>query len=92
MSLLNTSPICSPIYMKVQSKKQEQIISFDALTNPFDHYTWYFTMSSTVAVLMLLTLIQKLWSHASGQNPSSGWLFQGKKNQWIYVELVLYGN
>ena len=62
---------------EVQSKKPEEIISFDALIFPLDNYSWYFTISFTMAVLLLLIFIQKCWTHASGRQPPNGWLFQG---------------
>ena len=61
----------------VQSQKPEQIISFDALIKPFDSYTWYFTLTFSMAVLFLLIIIQTCWAYASKQEPPSGWLFQG---------------
>ena len=70
--------------LEVQSKKPEQIISFDALIYPLDSYSRYFTLTFTTAVLLLLILIQKCWTHASGQNPPNGWLFQGDRSFLIY--------
>ena len=62
----------------VQSKKPEAIVSFDALTYPFDKYIWYFTSSFSLAVFALLILIQKCWVHASRKKPPYGWVFEGK--------------
>ena len=61
----------------VISQKPQQITSFDALYYPVDKYIWCFTILSALAVLLLLVIIQKCWSHASGENPLEGWLFQG---------------
>ena len=62
----------------VMSQKPKPIISFDALVFPFDSYIWYFTLISSMGILIVLTIIQKCWIHASGQKPSNGWLFQGE--------------
>ena len=77
--LIEYLPYMFTYLYEVQSKKPEQIISFDALLYPLDNYTWYFTLSSAAAVLLLLTIIQQLWTHASGQTPPDGWLFQGER-------------
>ena len=61
----------------VISQKPQQIISLDALYYPVDKYTWCFTITSAIAVLLLLVMIQKCWNYASRQNPLEGWLFQG---------------
>ena len=61
----------------VQSQKPQPITSIDALYYPLDQYTWYFTLSSSAAVLILLVIIQKCWDHANGQKSPEGWLFQG---------------
>ena len=72
---------------EVVSQKRKPIISFDALAYPLDSYTWYFTLSSTMAVLFVLILIQKCWTNASGHNPTNGWIFQGEIS---YQILLMY--
>ena len=69
----------------VQSKKPAPIVSFDTLTYPFDKYVWYFTSSFSMAVFVLLVLIQKCWIHASRKKPPYGWVFEGKS----FIELAL---
>ena len=77
---------------EVQGYKQEPIISFDALIFPLDSYSWYFTISSMTAVLLLLIIIQNLWTHASGHKPPNGWFFQGEEvmfhlsKTWIEID------
>ena len=62
---------------EVQSKKPEAIISFDALTYPFDKTIWYLIASSTAAVFLTLIGIQTTWIRVSGERPPIGWVFQG---------------
>ena len=64
-------------FFEVQSQKPREIISIDALIYPLDQYCWYFTLSSSAAILILLIIIQKCWDHANGQKSPEGWLFQG---------------
>ena len=64
-------------YYVVQSQKPRPIVTFDALYYPVDGYIWCFTVSSAIAVFLLLVIIQKCWNHASGRKPLDGWLFQG---------------
>ena len=72
---------------EVQSRRPEQILSFDQLTVPFGKYVWICTASFTIAVFLTLVLIQKCWTYASGEKPAGGWLFQGK----ISVNLLYMG-
>ena len=65
-------------YFNVQSYRPKPIVSLDALIYPLDGFGWIFTFSSMISVLLILIIMQKLWPHASGQKPSSGWLFQGE--------------
>ena len=74
----------------VISQKQQQIISLDALYYPVDKYIWCFTISSAIAILLLLAVIQKCWNYASGQNTQSGWLFQGIFSISEWLHWVLY--
>ena len=76
--LIEYLPYMYTYVFSVLSRKPEQIISYDALIYPLDNYTWYFTLSSSMAVLLLLIFIQKCWAHASGQKIPSGWFFQGE--------------
>ena len=62
---------------EVESKKQEEIMSFDMLSYPFDKYTWYFTMAFTFAMFLTLVTSQILWWHASGEEVQRKWVFQG---------------
>ena len=61
----------------VQSRKPEQIVSFDTLIYPFDEYVWCFTLSFVMAIFVVLLLMQRAWFHASGEQPANGWIFQG---------------
>ena len=61
----------------VQSRKPEQIVSFDTLVYPFDGYVWCFTLSFTVGMFLVFIFIQKTWVFASGETPPNGWIFQG---------------
>ena len=62
---------------EVESKKQEEIVSFDMLIYPFDKYTWYFTIASSFAMLLSFATIQVLWCSFSGDEVKIGWMFQG---------------
>ena len=72
----------------VQSQKPEQIISFEALLLPLDNYTWCSTLISSLLVLVLLVIIQKCWTLASGQKPPNGWLFQGDVSWTIFGQFL----
>ena len=72
---------------EVQGYRPKPIISFDALKFPLDNYSWYFTLSSMIVVLLFLIIIQKLWTHASGHEPPNGWLFQGEASYLMWIEL-----
>ena len=63
---------------EVESKKQEEIVSFDMLIYPFDRLTWYFTLASSLAMLLSFAVIQVLWCIFSGDEVKIGWMFQGK--------------
>ena len=63
---------------EVESKKQEEIVSFDMLSFPFDIYTWWFTIASTISMLLTFATIQVLWCYFSGDEIRTGWIFQGK--------------
>ena len=62
---------------EVQSKRPEEIVSYDALIYPFDKYTWYLTCVSTLVVFLVLITTQKCWGHASGNRLPIGWVFKG---------------
>ena len=62
---------------EVQSKKPEEIVSYDALIYPFDKYTWYFSSLSTLVVFLVLITTQKCWVYASGTRLPIGWVFKG---------------
>ena len=70
---------------EVQGFRPKPIVSFDALIYPLDGLGWIFTFLSMASVLILLIIIQTMWTHASGQKPPSGWLFQGKSSYLIYT-------
>ena len=62
---------------EVQSQRPLPITTYDTLTYPFDIWTWRFLLGFSVFVSFFLVFIQKLWMHASGEQPPNGWLFQG---------------
>ena len=76
--LIEYYPQMFTYFFNVQSFRPKPIVSLDALIYPLDGFGWIFTVSSMISVLTLLIIIQKLWTHASGQTPPNGWLFQGE--------------
>ena len=62
---------------EVQSQKPQQVVTYDALTIPFDNITWGLLFGFSVFVFSFLVFIQKLWIHETGEKPPNGWMFQG---------------
>ena len=78
---------------EVQSARPTPVVSFDTLIFPFDKYTWYFTISSSIGVFTLLVCIQKAWTYASGTKPIDGWMFQGNLSfnlLWTDIDTLIY--
>ena len=61
----------------IQSERQAEMTSFDALVYPCDKYVWYATFSMALAMFFALVVIQKTWLHATGEKQPNGWIFQG---------------
>ena len=61
----------------LRQRKPIQIASFETLTNPFDSYVWAFCIGCTITIFVVLVVMQKLWSRASGKASPSGYMFQG---------------
>ena len=63
----------------MMSKKPHEIASFDTIIYPFDSFIWIFTLSSMLAVFIMLFLMQNCWHVASGMPYaySSDYVFEG---------------
>ena len=62
---------------EVQSQKPYQIVTYDALTIPFDNITWGLLFGLSIFVFLFLVFIQKLWIWTTGETPPNAWMFQG---------------
>ena len=63
----------------MQSKKPYEIASFDTIIYPFDSFIWVFSLSSMLAVLFMLLLIQKSWLEVSGLQYNVNHIYEGIK-------------
>ena len=59
------------------SRKPLEISSFIALVYPLDYFTWILSLLGTIVVFLILIIMQKLWSHASGETYHLDYLYQG---------------
>ena len=58
-------------------RKPLEISSFMALVYPLDPLTWILSLLGTILMFVILLIMQKLWSHASGEAYLSEYLYQG---------------
>ena len=58
-------------------RKPPEISSFKALVYPLDFFTWILSLLGTIVVFLILIIMQKLWSHASGEPYLPEYLYQG---------------
>ena len=65
----------------ILGRKPLEISSFMALVYPLDFFTWIFSLIGTIMIFLTLLIMQKLWSHVSGEAYFPEYLFQGKKSQ-----------
>ena len=65
----------------IMGRKPLEISSFMALVYPLDFLTWVFSLLGTVVIFLILIIMQKLWSHESGEMYLSDYLYQGSKLQ-----------
>ena len=61
----------------IVGRKPLEISSFMALVYPLDFFTWIFSLLGTIVMFIILTIIQKLWSHESGEAYLPEYLYQG---------------
>ena len=59
------------------SRRPLEISSFRALGYPLDFFTWIFSLVCTIVMFLILIIMQKLWSHESGESYLPEYLFQG---------------
>ena len=57
--------------------KPSRVSSFMALVYPADYFTWISLSVCSIAMLIILSIIQKLWSHASGEPYLLDYLYEG---------------
>ena len=65
-----------------------EISSFMALVYPLDLFTWIFSLLSTIVMFLILIIMQKLWSHESGEAYLPEYLYQGKKLHYYILQNV----
>ena len=65
---------------EIQGQKPYPIVSYDALTTPFDNITWGLLFGLSLFVFGFLVFIQKLWIRTTGEVPPAAWMFQGRHN------------
>ena len=58
-------------------RKPLEFSSILALVYPFDISTWILSLLGTIMMFLILFIMQKLWSHASGETYFPEYLFQG---------------
>ena len=63
--------------LMIAVRKPLETSSFMALVYPFDSFTWALSSLGTIAVFLILIIMQKLWSHASGETYLPDYLYQG---------------
>ena len=63
---------------EIQGQKPYPIVSYDALTTPFDNITWGLLFGLSLFVFAFLVFIQKLWIRTTGEVPPAAWMFQGE--------------
>ena len=61
----------------IAGKKPLEISSFMALVYPLDFITLILWSLGTIVMLLILTIMQKLWSHVSGEAYFPEYLYQG---------------
>ena len=61
----------------ILGRKPLEISSFMALVYPLDFFTWILSLLGTIVVFLILIIMQKLWSHASGETYHLDYLYQG---------------
>ena len=61
----------------IMGRKPLEISSFNALAYPLDLLTWILSLLGTIVMFLILTIMQKLWSHASGEAYFPEYLYQG---------------
>ena len=69
-------------------RKPEETSSFMALVYPFDLLTWVLTLVSSMVLFSILTIMQILWSFASGQAYMAEYLFQGKVHKILHISFT----
>ena len=61
----------------IAGRNPTEISSFLALVYPLDFYTWVLSLLSTIGMFLILVIMQKSWSHASGEAYQPEYLYQG---------------
>ena len=61
----------------IGSRKPLEISSFMALVYPLDFYAWILFLLCSIVMFLILIIMQKLWSSASGETYSLNYLFEG---------------
>ena len=72
----------------IAGRKPEQTSSFMALVYPFDINTWVLTLVASIVLFSLLTILQILWSYASGQVYMAEYLFQGIHYKMLHISFT----
>ena len=68
----------------MNSKRPEQITTYDTIVYPFDAYIWIFITISMIAQFLALFIMQNVWSISSGASNPKDYIFQGS-NQPIHI-------
>ena len=61
----------------IAGRKPLEISSFMALVYPLDLPTWILSLLGTIVMFLILIIMQKLWSHVSGEAYIPDYLYQG---------------
>ena len=65
----------------IASQKPKAISSYDSIIIPFDKYVWFFTFVCICAQLLLLVIMQHLYSHVTGMKYKNDFIYEGKNDK-----------
>ncbi len=71
-------PVLYQYETQITSAPPRPIASYETLWYPFDSLTWAFVLGSSIAIFVLLLLIDQLWWLETGEHTSANFFFEGK--------------
>ena len=70
-------PTMYMIELLLASKRPQEIASYDTIVIPFDKYTWFMTSCYIITQVLLLLVMQNLWSKITGTRNPTDFYFEG---------------